>query len=144
MPATIDDEVRPLQDTRHEQCFVCGAENPRSLGLRFRPDSDGSVYAEFRSDPAFQGYCGILHGGVIATLLDAAMTHCLFHHGIAGLTGDLHVRYRSSVACGESCLIRARLEKAKQPVYRMSAEIRCGGCLKADAVASFMSMKETT
>lgn len=142
MPATTEAAGRPVRDREHRDCCVCGDRNPNSLGVSFSEDEDGGVSAEFRADPALQGYRGILHGGVIATLLDAAMTHCLFRHGVRGLTGDFRVRYRSSVACGERCVVSARLERARHPVYRLSAEFRCGERLNAEAVASFMSMKE--
>lgn len=143
MSATIEAAGRPVRNEGHDFCCVCGGRNPHSLGLSFSGEKNGGVSAEFRADPALQGYRGILHGGVIATLLDAAMTHCLFHHGVRGLTGDFHVRYRSSVACGERCVVSARLERARHRVYHLSAEFRCGESLKADAAAAFMEMKET-
>lgn len=51
------------------------------------------MIATFSGNPGLQEYEGQLHGRVISSLLDAAMTHCLFHHGIEAVTGELYVRF---------------------------------------------------
>ena len=79
--------------------MLCGDHNPLSLRLDFRPDAEGGVRADLQGGARLQGYDGILHGGVVAALLDAAMTHCLFHHGVVGLTAELRVRYLKPVPC---------------------------------------------
>ena len=88
-----------LLNTVHADCVLCGSRNPLSLGLSFHPGDDGGVRTLFQAHSGLQGYKGILHGGVISSLLDAAMTHCLFHQGIEAVTGDLHVRFVKSVPC---------------------------------------------
>jgi uncharacterized protein (TIGR00369 family) len=117
---------------------MCGQENPLSLGLQFRPINDDVVQAEFRPHPILQGYDGIVHGGIVAALLDAAMTHCLFHRGIRALTGDLHVRYRKSIPIDTMLNLQARIVLIKQPLYRLRAEISQNGCIFAWAEAKFM------
>ncbi len=122
----------------HEHCLLCGSRSPLSPGLAFRPDGDGGVRAELDGDLRLQGYAGLLHGGVAAALLDAAMTHCLFHHGVTALTGDLHVRYLRPIPCDASLAIRARLTKARPPVYRLRAELARDGEIMAWAEGSFV------
>ncbi len=80
----------------------------------------------------------MLHGGVIATLLDAAMTNCLFAHGHCGVTADLRVRYRHPVVSGEACVLRARIERAAAPLFVLTAELRQNGRCKATATGKFM------
>jgi acyl-coenzyme A thioesterase PaaI-like protein len=73
-----------LQGTRaeaHPFCFVCSPSNPMGLALRYSPQPDRSVAANFLGNCALEGYSGLLHGGVIAALLDGAMTNCLFARG---------------------------------------------------------------
>ena len=74
----------------------------------------------------------------MAALLDAAMTHCLFHHGVAGLTAELRVRYLKPVPCDATLEARAWLARARPPLYRLSAELAQDGQVLARAEASFL------
>ncbi|MCC6127846.1 MAG: hypothetical protein IT584_01415 [Chlamydiae bacterium] len=64
--------MKPVyEDDRH--CFACGMENLD--GLRIVWHTEGLfTEAEFTADRKFQGWKGLLHGGIVATLLDDAMT----------------------------------------------------------------------
>ncbi|MDA3925595.1 MAG: PaaI family thioesterase [Kiritimatiellae bacterium] len=81
----------------HENCIMCGRDNPYSLGLLFYPVSENSVEAYFKGSNALQGYTGILHGGVISALLDSAMVHMLFHKGIRAVTAELNVKFHEGI-----------------------------------------------
>jgi uncharacterized protein (TIGR00369 family) len=108
------------------------------LGLRFYPGNDGDINATFQAHSGLQGYQGILHGGVVSSLLDSAMTNCLFHQGIEAVTGDLHVRFVKSVPCDARMELRARLLKASPPLYRLRGELVIDGKIMAWAEAKFM------
>ena len=127
----------------HGHCLMCGDDNPDSLGLCFRVDDADSVVAEFRAQDKLQGYEGILHGGVISALLDAAMTHCLFHRGVRAVTGDLHVRYLQPVPCRSKLRLRARIKISRPPVYRVTSEIDCEDRTVARAEGTFMRYEDT-
>jgi uncharacterized protein (TIGR00369 family) len=52
-------------------CFVCGRDNPLGLKLRFFEDPEaGRVRADFSVPDNYQGYPGIVHGGIVSTILD--------------------------------------------------------------------------
>ena len=52
-------------------CFVCGVQNPVGLKLTFYEDPEaGQVRAEFTVPKVYQGYPGVVHGGIIAAILD--------------------------------------------------------------------------
>ncbi len=121
----------------HTHCLFCGRDNPFSLGLSFRRTDDDSVVADYRLPSVLQGYEGLVHGGVAAALLDAAMTHCLFHHGIRALTGRLNIRYKNPIPIETTVEIKARLVLSKPPLYRLRAEISQNDRLFASAVADF-------
>ncbi len=91
----------------HGRCVICGDMNPKSLRLSFNPMNDGGVRASFMAYAELQGYTDILHGGVTASLLDAAMTHCLFQKGVEAVTGELNIRYLRPIPCGSVLEIRA-------------------------------------
>ena len=67
---------------------------PAELGLEFRVLADGSVTASFDCGESFDGYGGMLHGGVVSAIADGAMTNSLFAYGIAAVTAELNVRFR--------------------------------------------------
>ncbi|SPX81822.1 PaaI family thioesterase (plasmid) [Morganella morganii] len=107
----------------HDQCMVCGSRenNPDSPELVFSQYPDGSVRAPFVVSLKHQGYTGLLHGGMISTLLDAAMTHCLFMQGIKALTAELTVRFIAPVSVGQTITICASLLRQRRGVYELEA-----------------------
>ncbi|MEO7002313.1 MAG: hypothetical protein ABI068_10855, partial [Ktedonobacterales bacterium] len=53
----------------YQACFGCGARNAAGLQLAFRLEGD-EIVTEFTPERRFQGFPTVLHGGIIATLLD--------------------------------------------------------------------------
>ncbi len=87
-----------------EECFVCGIENPKGLKLSFHEYPDGSVRSKLRISPEFQGWPGIAHGGIIATLLDEVTARVYMNDSTGDrlmLTGKLEIRYRRPVMIGD-------------------------------------------
>ena len=115
--------------------MVCGL--PSVLGLSFHATEQG-VKASLKLKPEWQGYSGALHGGMTATLLDAAMTHCLFHQGIEAMTAELKIRYLAPVSCPDSIELEAQLVERRKLVFELVAELRSAGVVKARAKAKFM------
>ncbi|MGE4565368.1 MAG: PaaI family thioesterase [Victivallaceae bacterium] len=123
----------------HLHCILCGERNPWSLKLRFTAGEDGTVRASFRGRRLLQGYDGLLHGGVIASLLDSAMTNCLFRQKITALTGELRIRYLRPVPCDAMLELRAAVTSSRPPLYMLDSELRLDGVLMARASAKFMN-----
>ena len=90
----------------HPNCVVCGLPRANDLSVDFEVLPDGSAEGCFRRGEAFKGYPDYLHGGVIALLLDGAMTNCLFAHGHTALMGELSVRYRHLIATALPVAVR--------------------------------------
>ena len=122
----------------HGYCLLCGTENPWSLKIDFPADQNGCVIANLQSHRGLQGYDGIIHGGVISALLDATMTHCLFHQGVRAVTGDLRVRFLQSIPCDADLFLKAWVTSARAPLFCLKAEVMQAGCLSAWAEAKFM------
>ena len=122
----------------HESCMVCGSGN--SLGLCFQACQEG-VETFFQASSSWQGYQGVLHGGMICTLLDAAMTHCLFEQGVEAMTADLQVRFLKPVPCSGLLQLRASLQQQRRHLYQLSAELLCAGEVLARSEARFLKRK---
>jgi acyl-coenzyme A thioesterase PaaI-like protein len=112
------------------------------LQLEFHGGRGNAVYAEVSAFRELQGYDGLLHGGVISALLDAAMTHCLFRREIEALTADLHVRFLQPVRCDSVLELRARILSEKHPLYRLRAELRFEKQVMAWAEGKFLQRSE--
>ncbi len=137
-PKSDQDVLDATQQAVHSQCVVCGRGQQCSLGLCFQSHEDGSVEADFACPEQFQGYEGILHGGVVSSLLDGAMTNCLFAHGIVAVTAEMTVRFRHPIALNTPLTVSARITRRQAPLYVLEAEIVQDGVVKAKATGKFM------
>ncbi len=97
--------------TDYQRCFVCGQRNPFGLKLVFRQEGQGIV-ADFQPREEHQGFPGVLHGGIVAAVLDEALgrTSLLGTRPVWTMTGRLEVRYRRYVPYGPLLRVRATLE----------------------------------
>jgi acyl-coenzyme A thioesterase PaaI-like protein len=126
------------QQAEHPLCLVCGRANGRGLGLRFSLRDDSGVEACFECEAHFQGYDGLLHGGVTSTLMDGAMTNCLFAHGIVAVTAEITVRFRHPIALHTGLVVRAHIVRSQAPLHIVEAQIIQNGQVKAKASGKFM------
>jgi len=92
-------------------CFVCGFANPTALGVTYRPDSAGGSAATYVAKPEHEGWPGILHGGVLFSLLDNAAGWAARYGGRPCLTGRAEIRYRHPVSTGTTLDIAGRLRR---------------------------------
>ncbi|MHB9131875.1 MAG: PaaI family thioesterase [Armatimonadota bacterium] len=105
-------------------CFACGKDNPAGLHLTFSVDDDAYV-SYFVADRTHQGYEGIIHGGIIATLLDEIMARYVWTKAGPAATAKLEVRYRRPAPVGRRIEIRGWI----------TAERRGGRAFETAAVA---------
>jgi uncharacterized protein (TIGR00369 family) len=128
----------------HDGCFVCGAANLEGLRLAFEVREDRSVAATFHCAPALRSYEGTLHGGVIAAVLDAAMTNALFVNGVAGVTAELTVRYVAPTRVERMATARASVVEVRaHGLYVLRAELEQDGRVTARASARFLERART-
>jgi len=122
----------------HETCFACGSESNQGLQLRFRQDGN-SISGRTRIRKSFQGYDGVAHGGIVTTLLDAAMVRCL--HNVfkqEPFTCKLDVRFRLPVPTNVPIDITASVVSRRSNRCMVGGEIRSDNTLLAHATGVFM------
>lgn len=83
---------RKLSDDRY--CFACGTLNPIGLHMEVSYLEDKAV-SRFSLKREFQGWSNIVHGGVVATILDEIMAHAVMHYVGKGVTTSLQITYRA-------------------------------------------------
>jgi len=134
---TDSKKVANLCDQVHRNCIVCGLSNPKGLHLRFEARDDGNVKATFQCIKNYEGYLGLLHGGVIMSIFDGAMCHCLFVRGQAAVTVEMTTRFRHPVLTDRQASVSARITRSSHPLYLLEAEIIQDGIVKATAKGKF-------
>ncbi len=81
-----------MTENDYKNCFLCGQENPIGLKLIFYYEANKAL-CEWQASKIFEGYDGIIHGGIIASLLDEAVAKAILNQGIIAVTSELNVKY---------------------------------------------------
>lgn len=130
----------------NDRCFVCGKKNP--YGLQVKPeviDSGAEVYIECTPPEHMQGWENVLHGGIISTLLDEAITHI----GIGtfdgpAVTAQLEVRFRKPAPTGVKLFVSAERTKLSRRIIEAKAEIKLSdNTLIATGIGKVMPVGES-
>lgn len=106
----------------HDRCYVCGESNPRGLGVEFCSE-DGVTSGTYTTNRGQESVSGVVHGGLLTTLLDAAMARWLFDRGIVAYTAILEVRFRASLEPGERIRVEARKRRQRGRRFYMEANL---------------------
>jgi uncharacterized protein (TIGR00369 family) len=126
-----------LQDDR--RCFACGPENPHGLHMVFEY-GEGSATCTVVPGRTFAGWSNIMHGGVVATLLDEAMAHATLSTGERAVTARLEVRFRKAVPTDEPLIVEARVTGRRGRVFEVSGVIRgADGTVYANGQSRFVT-----
>jgi uncharacterized protein (TIGR00369 family) len=115
--------LHPLTHGALHHCFGCGLENRAGLRLRFYTDDAGQVVSPLRLARRFQGPPGHAHGGIIATLLDEAMSKANRAREVVAMTRTLEVDYIRPVPVGVALRLTARHLSAEGRKHHCEAEI---------------------
>jgi acyl-coenzyme A thioesterase PaaI-like protein len=138
-------KMSKLQLPYTQNCFVCGLHNSHGLHLRFRRDGD-EVLADFTPQPEHAGFRGIVHGGILATVLDEAMFWAAASTTKRFcLAAELNVRFVNRVTVGQKLTIMARLKLNRGRLWESSAELRDGDgtvCARATCKQIPMTVEE--
>ncbi len=130
-----------LDDDR--MCFVCGQDNLGGLRLEFSLDRENkSLSADFTPARTWQGYKGIVHGGIISTVLDEAMTKLAYSLGMNAVTGKLTVRFKRPLMVGERVRVTGRiLKESGRTVEAGAVVVKDDGTVVAEAEGLLVKIK---
>jgi uncharacterized protein (TIGR00369 family) len=117
------ENLTPMAHAAQNRCFGCGQANPAGLHLEFLLAEDGSVVSLATIADNFEGPPGYLHGGIIATLIDEAMSKAVRARGLIAMTRQLEVDYARPVPSGASIRIEGRIVSSEGRKHRVQARI---------------------
>jgi uncharacterized protein (TIGR00369 family) len=113
-----------LNDTsNYQRCFGCGARNMAGLRLHFHAEGD-TIVTEYTPESAFQGFPGVVHGGILATLLDETLSRTATAEGRWMMTGRLEIRYRRPAPLGRTLRVTAHPVSSRAGAIQAAGEIR--------------------
>lgn len=106
---------------RYKKCFVCGEENSGGLKAQFLWDGRQAT-TTITALAEYEGYHGIYHGGIVATLLDEVMLKAILATGIYAVTAEMTVRFKKPVQTGEMVKFAGRIIESKGRLYSTEGE----------------------
>ncbi|PJF44014.1 MAG: hypothetical protein CUN55_06200 [Phototrophicales bacterium] len=122
-----------------QKCFVCGLSNPLGLKLRFYSVGDDSIETRVTFGEFHQSYPGIVHGGIVATVLDELVGRSMLAKDPDALTytATFNLKYRHSVPLETEILFRGRILKDRGRIVQVQGEaILPDGTIAVEAEAT--------
>ncbi len=134
-------QIKSMQSSRIKQpnsknCFACGQGNEHGLGLQFYEINGDELVAEYVVPEHFEGFPGMVHGGIIASMLDEMVSRAAMigDTNRFRMTAKLEIRYRTPVPTGQLLKLRAVIEKRRGRLSFTKAELRLAdGTVAAEA-----------
>lgn len=103
-------------------CFACGADNKNGLRIQWKVQGK-TTFAEFTAQKEHQGWKNIVHGGILATLLDEAMTRLAWLVCGGTLTAEMTVRYLAPAKTGEKLFVFGEILKENRKLVELRSSV---------------------
>jgi uncharacterized protein (TIGR00369 family) len=136
--------VHSRQPNSHH-CFVCGVNNSFGLKITFTNSGPGEISAEYTVPEQYQGYPGVVHGGIVAAMLDemAGRSHMGGDPPRFMYTARLEIHYRRNVPVGEPLHLVGKAGKSRRRTATATSAIYdAEGNLLAEADALLVDVPE--
>jgi acyl-coenzyme A thioesterase PaaI-like protein len=129
--------LHEISSVYHSQCIF--KHHPPIENLRFNFFDDGVLCGTFVPSCKHQGYDSMVHGGIIAAIIDASMAQCLMGHGIVAYTAELSIRYIQPVVTYDCVEMRTSIvDKYKNRLFQLECSINQNSINKVNAHAKFV------
>ncbi|HVN15781.1 MAG TPA: PaaI family thioesterase [Anaerolineales bacterium] len=128
-----------IKQPNSRMCFLCGLENPVGLHLHLYEIEPGVIETTFTAPNHFQGYPGVLHGGIVASILDEVCGRVHMGSNPANprfmFTAKIEVKYRKNVPINQPLKIIGKAGRSKGKTAEGWAGIYVNDELLAEANA---------
>ncbi len=127
----------------YNMCFACGQENPIGLKLKFEWDGK-TAKTEFIPHELYQGWSGVVQGGIICTMLDEGASYAVLFEGMNPITARMEIRFRRPAVIGEPLIITGTVTNRDGKWFEARAEItrKNDGTLIAEGKSSILGLKK--
>ena len=129
------------------KCFGCAPDNPIGLHMEFFEEGD-YVMCFWRPQDHFEGWVGVLHGGIISTLIDETAGWVVTRKlQAAGVTSKLGVTFRKPINSNEvQVTVKARLSERRRNLAIIDVVVENAHsevCAEAEVVYYVMSAEKS-
>lgn len=135
-------QLTPLAHSAQNHCFGCGPASDVGLKLEFSmtPEKEVVCFAQISSQ--YEGPPGCIHGGIIATILDEAMSKANRANGKVAMTRQMQVEYLRPVPSGTPIRIEGKLTRVEGRKLATEGRIlNSAGAVLATATALFLTVQ---
>ena len=133
---TVWPQIAINVDREYSQCFGCGQNNPIGLKLSFRQDGK-TARAEYTPSQLYQGWPGLVHGGILSCILDEAMGWVVMLQGINCVTAEMQVKLKRPVQINKPLTITSSITRQTRKLIKSKAAISLeDGTLIAEGTAT--------
>jgi len=133
-----------MQEIKYHNCFICGDANPVGLQLSFDYE-DEAAFTWFDSPARYEGYEGVIHGGIIAALLDEAMAKVVISKGLIAVTAEMNIKYRQPLKVGQRAKLWGTITLQKSRILHTRAWLADeAGKLFAEATGVYVVVNRLT
>jgi uncharacterized protein (TIGR00369 family) len=109
-------------------CFICGLQNPVGLHMSIYNDHDHNcIYSNITIPDQYQSYPGVVHGGIVATMLDEISGRATIMDGNDQnlmVTIKLEVKYRLPTPTNTPLKIVGRVVSQNESRAKVVGEIQ--------------------
>lgn len=124
-------------------CFVCGQQSKIGLKAGFETDKKTATSkATLRLSADYQGWHDVIHGGIVAALLDEACVYACLAKAEQAVTAELQIRYRKPVPVGAEVTVSGALLDCSRKVWQVQSRLLIDDTLYAEATAKVFILKQ--
>lgn len=138
----------PTKQPNSRMCFICGLQNPVGLHLYIYETEPGIVESAYTAPEHFQGYPGVLHGGIVGAIIDEMSGRAHMGSDPSSprfmFTARLEIRYRHNVPIGQRLRLIGKAGKSRGKTAEAWAGIYLaeGGALLAEGNALLIDVRQ--
>jgi uncharacterized protein (TIGR00369 family) len=121
-------------------CYACGVDNARGLHLHFEHTAPFTAEARAVALTDYEGWTGVMHGGITFTLMDEAFGWCLYYEGVSAVTAKVETRFLKPVPTGAQLRVKAWVTENRRRLFTAAAHVvdDKDGTVYAEATATMM------
>jgi uncharacterized protein (TIGR00369 family) len=122
-------------------CFVCGDKNETGIHADFIVNDDNTASAHLVIPSRFQGWKGIVHGGIISTLLDEVSIYACRKITLKGVTAEMNVKFKKSVPTDREITLQSKVIEIKRKLIFVHADLLIDGEVYASAETKVFNLE---